>query len=211
AAGGSHFDFPGCSLAQETGALTMRLANIFHLGIKEIRGLLHDPIMLILIIYAFTFAVHTSATAMPETLHKAPIAIVDEDRSQLSQRIADAFFPPHFMPPARISQAEMDARMDAGIDTFAINIPSDFQRDVLAGHTPAIQLNVDATRMSQAFTGNSYIQTIITGEVTTFLQGHRSNASSSVDLVLRSRFNPELNKAWFGAVMKVIDNVTMLS
>ncbi|BBO80925.1 putative transporter subunit: membrane component of ABC superfamily [Desulfosarcina cetonica] len=189
----------------------MRLANIFHLGIKEIRGLLHDPIMLILIIYAFTFAVHTSATAMPETLHKAPIAIVDEDRSQLSQRIADAFFPPHFMPPARISQAEMDARMDAGIDTFAINIPSDFQRDVLAGHTPAIQLNVDATRMSQAFTGNSYIQTIITGEVTTFLQGHRSNASSSVDLVLRSRFNPELNKAWFGAVMKVIDNVTMLS
>ena len=30
---------------------------------------------------------------MPETLHRAPIAIVDEDRSQLSARIADAFFP----------------------------------------------------------------------------------------------------------------------
>jgi ABC-2 type transport system permease protein len=28
---------------------------------------------------------------------------------------------------------------------------------------------------------------------------------------LRARFNPELNKVWFGAVMKVIDNVTMLS
>ena len=30
---------------------------------------------------------------MPETLNKAPIAIVDEDRSPLSTRIVDAFYP----------------------------------------------------------------------------------------------------------------------
>ena len=55
--------------------------------------------------------------------------------------------------------------MDAGRYTFALDIPPDFQRDVLAGRQPAIQLNVDATRMSQAFTGAGYIQTIVTGEV----------------------------------------------
>ncbi|UMX52895.1 hypothetical protein MJ389_03605 [Escherichia coli] len=43
----------------------------------------------------------------------------------------------------------------------AINIPPNFQRDVLAGRQPDIQVNVDATRMSQAFTGNGYIQNII--------------------------------------------------
>jgi ABC-2 type transport system permease protein len=32
--------------------------------------------------------------------------------------------------------AEMDARLDSGVDTFALNIPSDFQRDVLAGRRP---------------------------------------------------------------------------
>jgi len=32
-----------------------------------------------------------------------------------------------------------------------------------------------------------------------------------VDLALRARFNPELNQSWFGAIMKVIDSVTMLS
>ena len=32
-----------------------------------------------------------------------------------------------------------------------------------------------------------------------------------MDLALRARFNPELNKSWFGAVMEVINNVTMLS
>ncbi len=189
----------------------MHASNIFHLGVKELRSLLRDPVMLFLIFFAFTFAIYTGATALPETLHKAPIAFVDEDRSPLSARIVDAFYPPYFMPPKMITRAEMDARMDAGIDTFAVNIPPDFQHDVLAGRSPAIQLNVDATRMSQAFTGSGYIQTIIDGEVSSFLQGYRAYRTPPVDLALRARFNPELNKTWFGAVMKIIDNVTLLS
>lgn len=189
----------------------MRTANILYLGIKELRSLLRDPIMVVLILYAFTVSIYSAATAMPETLHKAPIAIVDEDRSQLSQRVIDAFYPPQFKRPILITQKEMDARMDAGLDTFALNIPPDFQRDLLAGRSPAIQLNIDATRMSQAFTGNSYIQTIISSEVSAFLQGYRSNATPTVDLALRARFNPQLNKAWFGGVMELINHITMLA
>jgi len=189
----------------------MRPANILHLGIKELRSLLRDPVMLVLIVYAFTLSIYSAATVMPETLHKAPIAIVDEDRSQLSMRIADVFYPPYFTPPVMITQAEMDARMDAGLDTFALDIPPNFQRDVLAGHSPAIQLNVDATRMSQAFTGSGYIQSIIGSEVSAFLQGHRSNTTPKVDLALRVRFNPQLNRAWFGGVGELINKITMLS
>jgi ABC-2 type transport system permease protein len=62
----------------------MRAANILHLGNKELRSLLRDPIMIVLIVYAFSVSIYSAATAMPETMHKAPIAIVDEDRSQLS-------------------------------------------------------------------------------------------------------------------------------
>ena len=189
----------------------MRVANILHLGVKELRSLLRDPVMAILIVYAFTYAVHTAAKAMPETLNKVPIAIVDEDRSQLSTRIIDAFYPPHFIAPVLITQPGMDARMDAGLDTFALNIPPDFQRDVLAGRSPVIQLNVDATRMNQAFTGSGHVQTIISSEVAAFLQGHRANTTPAVDLALRARFNPELNKSWYGGVMEIINNVTMLS
>ena len=189
----------------------MRAANILHLGVKELRSLLRDPMMLVLIAYSFTISVYTAATAMPETLNKAPIAIVDEDRSPLSARIAGAFFPPYFLRPEIITQAEMDARMDAGLDTFALDIPPEFQRDLLAGRRPTIQLNVDATRMSQAFTGSGYIQSIVSGEVGAFIQRYRAVDSLPVDLALRVRFNPELNKAWFGSVMQVINNVTMLS
>jgi ABC-2 type transport system permease protein len=191
--------------------IRQRLRNIAQLGSKELRSLLRDPIMLVLIVYAFSFSIYTAATAMPETLHKAPIAVIDEDRSQLSQHIVDALYPPYFMPPELITAAEMDARMDAGLDTFALNIPAGFQRDVLAGRSPAIQLSVDATRMSQAFTGSGHIQTIVQDQVNEFVRRYRAVASTPVELVLRARFNPELNKAWFGGVMQIINNITMLS
>jgi zona occludens toxin (predicted ATPase) len=61
--------------------------------------------MLVLIVYTFTVSVYTAATAMPETLHQAPIAIVDEDQSALSQQIVSAFYPPQFRPPAMITRA----------------------------------------------------------------------------------------------------------
>src|SRR5690606_12768670 len=159
---------------EETAALAMSGGNIFHLGIKELRSLARDPIMLFLIVWAFSVAIYTAATAMPDTLNRAPIAIVDEDRSPLSGRIVAAFYPPHFLPPALITRDEMDARMDAGLDSFALDIPPEFQSDLLAGKRPAIQLNVDATRMSQAFTGSGYIQTIINDEVNAFLARYRA-------------------------------------
>lgn len=189
----------------------MRVSNVLHLGVKELRSLMRDLVMVVFVIYSFTISVYTAATAMPEALHKAPIAVIDEDRSPLAVRIVDAFYPPYFLPPTLINQAEADARMDAGLDTFALDIPPEFQRDLLAGRNAVIQLNVDATRMSQAFTGSGYIQSIINGEVNTFLQGYRAKDTPAVDLVLRARFNPELNQTWFGAVSQIINSVTMLS
>ncbi len=49
--------------------------------------------LLVLVVYSFTFAVCTATTSIPETLSKAPIGIVDQDRSSLSTRLVDAFYP----------------------------------------------------------------------------------------------------------------------
>ena len=59
-------------------------------------------------------------------------------------------------------------------------------------------MNVDATRMSQAFTGNGYIQNIINGEVNSFVARYRDNSEPLVSLETRMRFNPNLDPAWFG-------------
>jgi ABC-2 type transport system permease protein len=191
--------------------MSRTLKNIWRLGIKELWSLWRDPVMLVLIVYSFTLSVYTAASAMPETLHNAPIAIVDEDHSPLAAQIASAFYPPHFMPPQPMNYAQVDPAMDAGNITFALTIPPGFQRDVLAGKKVELQLNIDATRMSQAFSGGGYVLQMVSAEVNQFVQRHRGASTTPVDLEVRARFNPTLNKAWFGGVMQIINNVTMLS
>ncbi len=65
--------------------------------------------------------------------------------------------------------------------------------------------------MSQAFTGNGYIQNIITGEVNSFIARYRDNSVLPVELAVRMRFNPNLEQERFGAVMAIINNITMLA
>ena len=191
--------------------MSFRLANVWRLGVKELWSLWRDPALLLLIAYTFTAALYFAATAAPEGLRRAAIAIVDEDDSALSARIASAFYPPDFAPPARVGPREADAGLDAGTYTFVLDIPPDFQRDVLAGRAPQVQLAIDATRMSQAFTGNGTIQRIVLGEVAEFVQRYRADAVPAVDVTIRERYNQSLDPSWFGAVMELANNITMLS
>ena len=186
-------------------------ATIYRLGVKELWSLWRDPIMLVLIVYAFTLAIYMAGTAVPDTVSRAALAIVDEDDSPLSTRIAAAFYPPHFLRPVMIGLDEVDPGMDSGRHTFVLDIPPGFQRDVLAGRAPALQLSVDATRMSQAFSGSGSIQQIALAEVDEFVRGVRGGDAPPVDLVLRARFNPNLTQAWFGSLMELISMVTMLA
>ncbi|TVT54308.1 MAG: ABC transporter permease [Azoarcus sp. PHD] len=189
-----------------------RLANIGRLGVKELRSLAADRILLIVIVWAFTVGLYVAATGMSRELHNAPVAVVDEDGSQLSAQIVDALYPPYFRVPQLIDSSRMDEGLDRGEYSFAIVIPAHFQRDLVAGRQPVIQLNIDATIMSQSFIGSGYIQSIIAGEVLNFV-GHGANvsAASPVELLPRVRFNPNLNGMWFGGMMEVINNITMLS
>lgn len=187
------------------------IVNITRLGIKELWSLWRDRMMLFLTIYIFSLAIYVAGTAMPETIHQAPLAIVDEDRSALSSRIAQAFYPPQFIPPKIIDLSEQDPGLDAGDYTFTLDIPPHFQRDVLAGHSPTIQVNVDATRMSQAFIGSGYIHQIVLGEIHEFVSHQRDSTMPAGDLAVRIRFNPSLDPSWFGSLMELVNHLTMLA
>jgi ABC-2 type transport system permease protein len=196
---------------QPSSSTGLMLQNIWNLGIKELRSLWRDRLLLLFVVWAFSGALYTAAKGAPDRLHRAPMAVVDEDQSPLSQRVIGAFYPPTFMAPSLIGLKDMDPGMDAGRYTFVMDIPPDFQRDVMAGKSPTIQLNVDATQMSQAFLGSGYIQSIALGEVAEYLQHERTVSTPQIDLALRMRFNPSLDNTWFMGVMELINNVTMLS
>ena len=59
----------------------MRLANVYRLGLKELISLRYDPVLVFLIVYAFTFAIIAPARGVKLELENASVAVVDEDRS----------------------------------------------------------------------------------------------------------------------------------
>ena len=187
------------------------VASIYYLGIKELFSLRYDTVLLILIVYSFTYAVLGPAKGAKMELINASVALVDEDRSTLSSRIRDALQQPYFLPAGQLSLREIDDAMDADRYTFVIDIPPDFQADALAGRRPTIQVNVDATAMSQAGRGASYIQNVITQETATFLHIREADFAPQVALVTRAQFNPNLMSPWFVAVMQLVNNITMLA
>jgi len=187
-----------------------RLQSVLWLGFKELASLGRDAAMVGLIIYAFTYAVYGPAKGAQMELRNASVAIVDEDRSELSRRIADALLPPFFKRPESIGASEIDRVMDAGRYTFVIDIPPRFQSDLEAGRNPTIQLNVDATAMAQAGHGAAYIQSIIAQEIQR-VGRTPSEVAEPVRLVTRAKFNPNLIETWFLGVSQIINNITMLA
>ena len=187
------------------------IKNIFQLGKKEILSLCRDWLLMALILYSFTAAVIVAYNASTD-FADAAIAVVDEDQSQLSQRVTDAFQPPLFLPVEHIQRADIDRTMDEGRYTFVVVFPVNFEKDVMANMSPDVQVNVDATRMSQAFTGSGYIQQIITNEVQKFVKDNSGgSAASAANIVIRNRYNPNLYGSWFNALMQLANNIAMLA
>ena len=189
------------------------IANIVQLGIKELYSLRYDPVMLFLIIYMFTFSVFEEAENATTGVVNAAVAIVDEDRSQLSRRIGDALLPPHFQPPVAIDLEQIDASMEAARYAFVLDIPPGFQADLMAGRPAVIQLNVDATAMGLAGTGAAYIQRIVARELSTFLNNERSSGElvEAVNVVVRAKFNPNMEATGFQGAMALTNNITMMA
>ena len=187
------------------------LSNIFWLGTKELRSLFGDVVLIGLVIYSFTVAVISQAQSSSQELHRASIAVVDEDNSELSRRIAAAFLPPYFQRPISITQREVEPLMNSGRFTFVLDIPPNFQSDVLAGRMLSVLVNVDATAMIQTGIGSGYALQIITTEVAWFVARSEVPVQAPVNLVTRIAFNPNITTAWFEGVMGIINSVTMLA
>jgi ABC-2 type transport system permease protein len=194
--------------------ITKRMINLnqlWRLTIKEWYSLISDPILILLIIYTFSIAVYVIAHGIDISISDASVAIVDEDNSQLSASISDALLPPYFKTPIRISADQIKPMLDNGSIVFAVEIPAGLERSLLNNEDSEIMIHVDATAMSQAGNGTIYIQTIIQNALNTQKVILSANQSSSINIISRAYFNPNLDSIWFSSVMQVANAITMLA
>jgi ABC-2 type transport system permease protein len=195
------------------------IENIFWLGLKELRSFFSDYVLLGLVIWSFSGAIYAQANSNLQELHNASVAYLDEDNSPLSRHLISALLRPEFQRPDAVNERDIDHLMDTARYTFIICIPPNFERDVVVGREPAIQVNVDATAMVQAGLGARYIQEILATEIANFvshsegdsLSRSRGVVRSPIALAVRVAFNPNVATSWFTSIMGIINNVTMLA
>ena len=187
------------------------LKNRFWHGLKEIRSLASDKVMLLFVIYAFTLAIYIQATGTSNEVNNASIAFVDEDSSALSKELCNAFYPPRFQIPKTIHARDTEDAMDKGLFMFVVAIPPRFEEDLRFGRNPEIQINIDATAMQQAGIGTNYIKNIINKRISNFLKRTDEEASAPVTLIIRKLFNPNGVASWFLSVVAIINQITLLT
>lgn len=207
---------PGKVRLADAKPMTFRdhVVNILRLVVKELRSIRSDPVLLILVVYAFSISVNIVATGAVTEATNLSVGVVDEDGSELSRQIAEGLVRPTFQPAVQIRATDIDSKMDRGQLLFVVEIPPNFQRDILAERKTGLQINVDATAVAQAGNGANYLRTAISNEVRNFIArrgGAARGQSLPINLVVRARFNPNLNTSWFSAMTQVINMITLLT
>ena len=187
------------------------LKTIWHLTVKEWRSLFGDPMLVLMIVFVFSATIYSVAKGVSSDVKNATVAVVDNDRSALSYQIRDALQAPYFKQPVEIAREEVDAAMDLGDYIFVLDIPPNFERDVLAGRRPDVQLLIDATTMTQAGVGSAYITQIFQRQIGEFLQQPDAAAMMPLTPVIHVEFNPNSLSEWYMPVMEVGNMITLLS
>jgi ABC-2 type transport system permease protein len=195
----------------KTTTLRDHVVNILRLVIKELRSIRADPTMLVLVAYAFSISVNTVATGAVTEATNLSVGIVDEDGSELSRQIAAGLQPPTFQPAKQITAKDIDPKMDKGELLLVVEIPPNFQANIIAERQTEVQINVDATAVAQAGNGANYLKTAIANEVQNFVTQLGRPPVNPINLVVRARFNPNLKTSWFSAMTQVINQITLLT
>jgi len=167
------------------------LKNIFWLGVKEIRSLLSDTVMVIFVVYAFTLAIQVQATGTSSEVQNASIAFVDEDQSALSKEIFKRVLPAAIPVPGvhrrqrragrdgsrpvhvrRLDPAAARARPPCRSQSFRTG---EHRRDGHAAGRPRA----------------GYIRAITNDRISSFLGRTEESGPKPVQLVVRRLFQPE--------------------
>lgn len=187
------------------------LLNILALSYKEVKSLIKDLPLVVLIGVIFTFVVYTVHQQVRSEVKNASIAVVDEDASTLSQAMVGDLIPPYFKEPKTIALSQVQKGLDQGNYIFVLHFPSGFQGKVANHQDSKIQLWVDATSMTQAGIGTAYIGRIFTQELLHFY--HLDSLDNLLPNQENSKiyFNQNNDSGRYSSVMQLVMNTTLLS
>jgi ABC-2 type transport system permease protein len=184
---------------------------------KELRQLFRDErtkrvifVSPIIQLVLFGYAVNTD-------VHDVATALVDHDRTVESRELVSALTASGYFRVVSTSDrsADLGYALDHGQAVVGLEIPAGYGSDLVAGHSPAVQLLVDGTNSNTATVAQGYASRIVqrlgarlaaSGAAPTAGAGTASPAASGIELRARAWFNPSLESRVYNvpAVIGVI-------
>ncbi|MHB0972149.1 MAG: ABC transporter permease [Thermoanaerobaculia bacterium] len=198
----------------------MNVQRVRRMLMKEFIQLRRDPRMRAIIFVVPILQTVIFGYAVTTDVRDVTTALYDQDRTPASRDLIERFTGSGYFTIVEAVESERRAReiVDRSEARVVLHIPEGFQREMLAGRSPELQVIVDGTDSNTAMVVLNYASRI----VTRFNQGIRieriqrlSGQTMNVPLEVRTRawFNPNLESRNFyvpGVVVLLVTLVTLL-
>ncbi|HEB97514.1 MAG TPA: ABC transporter permease [Sedimenticola thiotaurini] len=185
---------------------------------KELLQLSRDPVLLIILAWFFTADIYIAGSGISMDLRHASLAVLDRDRSEASRELIQRFRPPYFEYQGELSSGRQGIRrLDRGTSMLVLEIPPHFERDLEAGRSTAVQLQVDTTNTVLGTLATGYAARIVAryGEDRVLdrlgVTDQQLAAMPRIEARQRVWYNPNQVDPWFMSISELMTVITMLS
>ncbi len=138
------------------------MQRIFYLIQKEFRQILRDPAMIGVLFVVPFIQIVLLGNAITTDVKNVTVVFTDQDRTPMSRDFLQRFtHTPYFVPVGvEDDYSALPEWLDYGRARIAIVVPQNFQRDIIRGDRPAVQLLVDGIDGNSAGVALSYLSRI---------------------------------------------------
>jgi ABC-2 type transport system permease protein len=127
-------------------AAVLWLDRVFAMTLKELKQLLRDPMLLLIIAYFFTADVYMAGSGINLNLRNAAVMVIDNDHSAASRELIYRFRLPYFHFQGEVTgKTQAEDLLNKGKILAVLDIPENFQQHLLQGQATAVQFQVDSS------------------------------------------------------------------
>jgi len=193
-------------------------SRIIAMTVKELKQLIRDPVLLLIIAYFFTADVYMAGSGVNLNLRNASVMAIDHDHSAASRELIYRFRQPYFDFKGEISgKNEAINLLNTGQILAVLDIPENFQSHLLQGKPATVQFQVDTSNTVLGTLANSYATEITVGFGQDFASkrlGLNTGQMDAVPVIRNSHrvlYNPNRIDSWFMSISELLTVITMLS
>lgn len=176
---------------QSSGAFSIR--RMWAYASREAKELLRDPIRLAFALLGPIILMVTFGYGISFDVEELPYAVYDQDKSHESRQLLENFSSSRYFVerPPITEPGGVETRLKSGELKFAIEVPSDFGKNLLKGEQPEVGVWLDGAMPFRAETARGYIQGVTAQYIADMStrQSGRPVSVSPVSIETRFRYN----------------------